>query len=358
MKIGFDAKRYFFNRTGLGDYSRNLIGHLHRLHPEFQIHLFTPKLSDLTVDNGIHVHVPERSRFLYRQFGMAKDIAISGVNIFHGLSAELPQNLHNKKISRVVTIHDLLFLKFPNYYAPLDRKIYQWKTKKACQSADAVITISDATARELQAHFQIDSKKIHIIPPIASFRPALNHSISRSGHQGKPVLLCVSSFTKRKNLERLIDAFVNANTGFRLVIAGKSGETRRLMERKTQHIPISDIELLFDVRDSVLKQLWSEASAFIYPSEAEGFGMPVLDALHFRLPVITSIGTSMQEIAGSAGVYFEAGNTDSMRNAIDYTWEHLSEFAEGAFQQNINERLALFTAEKSTESLVTLYRSM
>lgn len=358
MEVGFDAKRYFLNRTGLGDYSRNLIKHLHSLHPEVKIHLFSPKLSYIPLLEGVVTHTPQKSAFLWRQRGMTQDIYQSGVDIFHGLSAELPGNLTEKKVAKVVTIHDLLFMRFPEYYSALDRQIYNWKTRTACKKADAIITISQATSIDLQEKFKVSHERIHVIPPIGSFRPILNPSISRKQTDSSPILLCVSSFTHRKNLERLIDAFLKADGAFRLVIAGKSGETRGSIQRKIKNIPISKVELMFDVSESTLSQLWNEASAFIYPSLAEGFGMPVLDAMHFGIPVITSKASSMEEICGHAGIYFEAASIESIQSAIEKCWKELPKFKEEHYQQLLAGRLEQFSAGKSTASLFSLYSSL
>ena len=131
MKLAFDAKRLFNNHTGLGNYSRSLVRNLQDLFPTIDYHLFTPekKQSSSTAyffeAQKFHVHESKaRIKAYWRSFSIVKDLQKAGINIYHGLSNELPHNINNSGIKSVVTIHDLIFKIYPETYSIGERLIY------------------------------------------------------------------------------------------------------------------------------------------------------------------------------------------------------------------------------------------
>ena len=169
MRIGFDAKRAFVNASGLGNYSRNLLNALHQYANEFQPVLYTPEIKTHLLKNQqrFEIHTPDNllSKFfkpLWRSYG-ARRLKKHKIDLFHGLSNELPQGIHKTGIPSVVTVHDLIFLRFPEFYSFIDRKIYYNKVKYACQSAHKIIAISQQTKDDIIRFFDIDPVKIEII---------------------------------------------------------------------------------------------------------------------------------------------------------------------------------------------------
>ncbi|MDX9705802.1 MAG: glycosyltransferase, partial [Weeksellaceae bacterium] len=172
MRIGFDAKRAFFNTSGLGNYSRSTIELLTKFYPQNDFLLFTP-----SIENAIDFKYPEKAEIIqpkhliertfkswWRSFKMASSIAEHELDIFHGLSGELPIKAHKKsKAKLIVTIHDLIFLRFPEYYTSVDRNIYYQKAKYACEIADTIIAISEQTKSDLINFFKVDDKKIEVV---------------------------------------------------------------------------------------------------------------------------------------------------------------------------------------------------
>ena len=172
MQIGFDAKRAFNNFTGLGNYSRTLIETLAHFYPENTYHLFTPNLNTnpriaaFSKNPSLKIHTPSfpfnKISPLWRSYFINKDILSSGVQIFHGLSHELPIGL-SKKIKQVVTVHDLIQERYPQYYTAIDRKIFTLKLKQACHQADIIVAISEQTKRDIIEFLKIDAEKIQVI---------------------------------------------------------------------------------------------------------------------------------------------------------------------------------------------------
>jgi len=154
MRIGFDAKRAFFNRSGLGNYSRNILLSLNRFYPDNQYFLFTPPndgqlfseeaLTEIS-PQGLSAILP----FLWRYKGLGKTAEKYHLDIFHGLSNELPRDVRHAKAKSVVTVHDTIFMRFPQWYKWHDRWLYEQKTAFACENSDVVIAVSEQTKEDL-----------------------------------------------------------------------------------------------------------------------------------------------------------------------------------------------------------------
>ena len=157
VSIGFDAKRAFYNSSGLGNYSRNLLGALAKNYPENTYHLFTPKSKSRNkIENEGQFVIIEPQLTIFRMISplwrlryMIADIRRQKLDIFHGLSQELPFGIGNSGVKSVVTVHDLIFVRFPEYYNKIDVKIYYWKLRHACRVSDHIVAISQQTKDDL-----------------------------------------------------------------------------------------------------------------------------------------------------------------------------------------------------------------
>jgi glycosyltransferase involved in cell wall biosynthesis len=162
--IGFDAKRLVRNASGLGNYSRTLVGDLLRAStPQWSFRLYAPDegnpalVSQLQQDPRLTFCYPKadsslftlHSSLLWRSRGIVSDLLRDGVQLYHGLSGELPLGIRRSGIRSVVTIHDLIFLRHPEYYKWIDRNIYAWKFRRTLKEADCIIAISECTRRDI-----------------------------------------------------------------------------------------------------------------------------------------------------------------------------------------------------------------
>jgi hypothetical protein len=153
MNIGYDGKRAFQNKTGLGNYIRSLIAILTRHYPQHHYTLFAPKqtsLFDVTAFDNVSAVFPETFAGKtfpgwWRRNGMVKAIAEAGMDIYHGVSNELPLHIERTGVKTVVTVHDIIFERFPETYNFDERYVHRWKIKQAWKVADAVIAISQQT---------------------------------------------------------------------------------------------------------------------------------------------------------------------------------------------------------------------
>ncbi|MFT5919730.1 MAG: hypothetical protein ACI9FU_001544, partial [Granulosicoccus sp.] len=174
MRIGFDAKRAFLNRTGLGNYSRGVIDLALISSSVKSIVLFTPNnskplLSETCLQNGRVETVTPPWYFLGPFKSMWRTDFVTGqfakhrLDLYHGLSNELPNGIEKSGVASVVTIHDLIFLHYPKYYKSIDRKIYDFKVRHACEMATRIIATSQQTANDIVSKIGIDRSKISVV---------------------------------------------------------------------------------------------------------------------------------------------------------------------------------------------------
>ena len=164
MRIGFDAKRAFFNHSGLGNYSRFVISSLQNNYPENEYFLYSPKLQGpfLNELSGVFKAPQGIGKYfssIWRVRHLGSRAEADGIEVFHGLSNELPADLKSKSIRKVVTIHDVIFKRYPEFYNKVDGWIYNRKTQYSCDLADEIVVVSTQTKDDLLNFFKVDGKR-------------------------------------------------------------------------------------------------------------------------------------------------------------------------------------------------------
>ena len=344
MRIGFDAKRAAQNATGLGNYSRFVIRILNNFFPDDEQVLYVPNpkktqhLDKATAngnDNEINgknvtkIRFPQRIwkrlRSLWRVWGITSDLKRARIDIFHGLSNELPLNIRKAKCRSVVTIHDLIFLHYPKYYHWIDRKIYDFKFRRACSNADRVIAVSEFTKREIMKYYGTPEAKIDVVyqgcDPVFS-APIGNEKldeVARRYSLPQQFILYVGSIEERKNLMLVAKAIASRPSAFshKIVAVGKRtpyvDEIRDYLEANG----IADRMLFFHkVPFADLPSFYRLADAFVYPSRIEGFGIPMLEAISSGLPAIGCTGSCLEEAGGPHCIYVDPDDAQAMSAAL------------------------------------------
>lgn len=340
MRIGFDAKRLFNNFTGLGNYSRFIVSALASKYPSEEYYLYTPKLK---------VH-PEVSRFLdgeryvlrqpqafvekrlpawWRTYSLSDLLRRDSVNVYHGLSNELPQGVSRGGFKSVLTVHDLIFRRFPEYYNPIDVQIYTWKLKSACKNADEVIAISQQTANDLKEFLDIDERKVKVIyqghhPNFGvMFSPGELKLIGEKYQLPSEYILCVGTLEKRKNAATVIKALGMMNNKLPLILVGKPTSYMKELQQLITERKLEDrVTFLHNVAFADLPGVYQLASVFVYPSVFEGFGIPIIEAIASDVPVVTSMGSSLSEAGGPHSLYCNPADPQAYADAIDRALEN------------------------------------
>ncbi|WP_079241584.1 glycosyltransferase family 4 protein [Chryseobacterium indologenes] len=364
MKIAFDAKRFFHNTSGLGNYSRDLVRILSKYEPENEYLLLNKNKSERGKDilERPNVQFIETSKGnLSRQLKMGKDAQKQSADIFHGLSGELPLKWDPKPIKKVVTIHDLIFVRYPQYYSFFDRKIHFWKFKKAADSADKIIAISEQTKRDIIRYLKVPETKIEVIYQGChhAFKeqqsPELMEAVKEKCKLPERFVLNVGTIEDRKNLLNVIKAI--SGTGIPLVVVGRKTKYYQKIESFLKKNKMEKQVLFLEgVSMDELACLYKLADIFVYPSFFEGFGIPVIEALFSKTVVVTSNTSCLPEAGGKDSVYINPGNELDIRAKIKFLWENESERKRR--EEKGFEFVQRFNDEPIAKELINFYQKL
>ena len=331
--IGFDAKRIVRNGTGLGSYARTLVNALSE-NEHLQLNLYAPDegRDDLrqqivnrekvkfVYPEGLHFRF---QRDLWRTKGVVKQLKEDDVQLYHGLSGELPAGLKAAGIPGVVTIHDLIFLRHPEYYHWWDVEIYRRKFKSTLKEASRIIAISECTKRDILYYGDFPEDKIDVIYQGCSnrFRKSVSEAdknrVKAKYNLSDNFILNVGSIEARKNVLLAVKALGCLLDSFRMVIVGKHTKYTDEVIAYVKKNGLEDrVQILHGIPDDDLPVIYHLAKVFVYPSRYEGFGIPIIEAIQTGLPVVACTGSCLEEAGGPDCLYVSPDDVEGMANAI------------------------------------------
>jgi glycosyltransferase involved in cell wall biosynthesis len=330
MKIAFDAKRAYQNGTGLGHYSRTLISSLADFYPEHYYYLCAPSLTnrfDVSGFNNVENIIPgnflsKKLKSIWRSSWIKKDLQKRDIDIYHGLSHEIPVGIQKTGIRAVVTIHDLIFERYPKQYNRIDVEIYRRKFKYACKNARHIIAISKQTKEDIIDFYKIPEEKITIC--YQSCNPAFAENISHTEKSRVKqfyklpdrFFLYVGSIIERKNLLNICKALfeLKGKLDIPLVVIGDGEQYKQKVKEFISQNNLTKKVIFLSETEAAkgslgyqsaadFPSIYQLSSGVIYPSVFEGFGIPILEALWSKVPVITSNISCLPETGGDAAYY-------------------------------------------------------
>jgi glycosyltransferase involved in cell wall biosynthesis len=327
VRIAIDARK--LRDYGIGTYIRNLLRHLARLDDKTDyIVLCRAEDQAFAAELGENFRaVPERSRgySIREQIAVPLDLRREKVDLFHAPHYVLPPLTPCRS---VVTIHDCIHLRFPQYLP--SRLGYAYARTSmwfATHRSARVLTVSEASKRDILRYFHVPPSKITVIYNAIDERfseepPADEVMRVRERYQlNDPFILYAGNIKPHKNLERLIEAFHTIRRGelehVKLLIIGdeisKYAGLRRTVHRYKLH---KHVRFFGFVPDATLAILYRLARVFVFPSLYEGFGLPPLEAMASGTPVITSNVSSLPEVVGDAAMLIDPYQPDAIAGAI------------------------------------------
>ena len=222
------------------------------------------------------------------------------------------------KVPQCLAVHDLAFLHFPSFIKKSHLLFYKRYTSRFLNKAKTVITVSEFSKRDIITQYKTEADKINVVYSAAKeiFQPLKNETkqeVKNKYTDGKEYFIYAGSVHPRKNLINLLKAFSafkkRQQSGLKLVLAGRLAWKYEVFIKSLQSYKYkSDVILTGYVAEEELVKLVGAAYAMVYPSLWEGFGVPVLEAMNCAVPVITSLNSSMQEIAKEGALYADANN--------------------------------------------------
>jgi glycosyltransferase involved in cell wall biosynthesis len=372
MIIGFDAKRVVSNATGLGSYGRTLVNDLAR-RGELQLRLYAPTAGrddlrrQVTGSSVTFCYPPSSAVPFYKAYwrthGLIGQLKKDGVRLFHGLSGELPIGIRKAGIKTVVTIHDLIFMRHPEYYHWIDTKIYEWKFRQVLREADRIVAISACTRRDIAQLGGIDESRIDLIYQSCATRfselPTAQKAEEVRFRYGLPgrYVLSVGSIEERKNALLALKSLHWLPGDIGLVLVGKTTDyTKRLTEYARQNNLSDRLFLLHGVPDDDLPAIYGRAEVFVYPSRYEGFGIPIIEAIRMGLPVVACTGSCLEEAGGPDSLYVGPDDAEGMAAAIQKLLNGTDE-REGRISRS-QEYVRRFENNDAAERFASLYEDI
>lgn len=331
MKVGFDAKRAFLNYTGLGNYSRNIIRSMLKHYPGNEYFLFTPKIHhhDFYIEMkdlpGVKIIQPKTKLFSYywKSYAVTRLINRFKLDVYHGLSNELPNNIRKSNVKKIVTIHDLIPFKEDVFRNPVEDLFYKSKLRSACKNADVVVAISQSTAEDIIRQFNTDSGKIKVI-----YQPIMLKDIDYYTDKLLAVknkfelpdkyLLQVGTVEYRKNIQIIIRAMMKLkDSSIHYVVVGKKTRFyKSLWSYAINYGLKNQVHFIDPVNDDELACIYLLSEMVVYPSLYEGFGLPIVEAISFGKPVLTTKGGCFEEAGGPGAYYCNTYDVDQVADSI------------------------------------------
>ena len=373
MRIGFDAKRAFLNNTGLGNYSRDTIRVLSHYYQHNKYFLYTPKeaensrLSFLDSRTNTFIRTPQSliNKALtayWRSKSVVRDLFTNKIDIYHGLSHELPLGIEKTNIKTVVTIHDLIFIRYPNLFRTIDRKIYYKKFKSACHRADKIIAVSQQTKQDIIDFFLIPEEKIQVVYQGCNkiFQDEISDNIKQETlakhNLPESYLLYVGSLEARKNLLTLLKALKELPEQKLVIIGNGKAYKIKCLRFIAEHNLSNRMVFLNGLTLEEMATIYQSAQLLVYPSIFEGFGIPILEALFSKIPVITSKDGCFSEAGGPATKYINPLSVNEIKEAIleiQNSTELQKKMTTKGFEYAQN-----FRDEKIAKNLMQVYKAL
>lgn len=330
MRIGINVHLLSTTHTGIQHYIRALVPALVTQAPAHRFVLFgePSQLPSLPAERAHWVSTarPLRAatrRVLWEQLVLPRLLQREGVEVFFSPAFVLPQRWEG---AGVITVHDLNFEVSPQTIHPVRRAYLQLLTRRSVRQAKRVIAISEATASDLTRLYSVPEEKIAVIPYglDALFTPdrarALEPMVRERYALPERFLLFVGTLEPRKNLPRLLEAFALAHQQTALpplVLAGAPGWQHQRIRTLAQQLGIErEVRFAGYIPREHLPGVYAAATALLYPSLYEGFGLPPLEAMGCGTPVLASSTSALPEVVGDGGLLVDPQDVNQMAEGI------------------------------------------
>lgn len=364
MRVGIDTRFYSSSPTGIGRYTYELCLQLLN-YEDLKLVLFldkdSPLLTDEKFDKVEKFIIKEKKFGLLGLFTLAKKIEDSDLDLYHSPSFIMP---FVKSVKTIITIHDLIHLKMPEEYGIFHKLYYNLVVKRACFSAEYVITVSEASKHDLVKWLGAEriSKKTKVIynavakkfsPHIGMIDVFNKFEIDRTNF-----ILYVGNNRANKNLLNLLKAYAKAkkhNPDFpHLVLT--CDHNQELFEFIHENVLLDDVKFIGSVSDDELVLLYSYCLFFVFPSLFEGFGIPVLEAMSCGCPVACSNIKPLKEILGESALFFNPLDPKSIQANIEELFYNKN-FRESLREKSLAQ-VKNFSWEKTAKETYELYKAI
>jgi glycosyltransferase involved in cell wall biosynthesis len=325
--VAIDASRAASSqKTGVGWYCYHVLSHLRTVIPRsVRVSLYTdiPFSGELaSLPANWECRIERRRGPFWSQVVLANAVIRDRPQVFFVPAHVIPFSLtlipRSQRPKLVTTIHDVVFREFPETYARRERAYADHATRLACRKADRIIVPTHHVARDIEQGYGADTKRIAVIPH--GVDEELRGASKTHDGRTKPYLLYIGRMEHKKNVLRMIEAFdvvAREYPELLLVLAGSDGYgATEIHARVQQSSHRSRVTALGWVDRTAYHGLLRGATALLFPTLGEGFGLPILEAQACEVPVITSAGGVHEEVSGGAAIHVDPLNVQHIASAI------------------------------------------
>ena len=328
MRVGVDARCLSRQLTGIGHYTHNIIKTLDQRGIETVLFSPSPLLVDVSCLNHCQPVVRSYQKLISKQiwFEIYLPFLLGryDLDVFWGPSHRLPLGL-SAKVASVITIHDVVWKFAPETMRKSTRILETLFMQRSIRHADRVIADSQSTQNDIQRFFGTSRQKIATIPLAPRLRQydIASEKDAPLGKRKQDYILFVGTLEPRKNLAKLIESYLSLSKSLRqsfdLVVVGAQGWGKTPYYKTLKnHSGSETVHFIGYASDSILVDLYRGAVCLVLPSLYEGFGLPIVEAQSFGVPVITSNISSMPEVVGDGGLLVDPNSVESIKNALEH----------------------------------------
>ncbi len=362
MRVGIDIHAIGLKQTGNESYIRSLVESFEEMEcPGVEFYYYQTRPIPLPDWKGRIRRVRPHTPFIRIPFSFPRHLRRDRIDVAHFQYIGPPSS----PCPQVVTIHDISFEPFPEFFSPFERRRLRWLVPAAARRAAHIIAVSEATKRDLMNLYGIPSDRISVVHNGASrqFRTVDSRDDPeerlRALGVARPYILAVGNLQPRKNLQRVIRSYGrlrrDRGVDLDLILAGQSTwGSSRIVSEITRNRLEKNVHLTGFVSTEDLVALYKHAEFSVYASLYEGFGLPVLESMTCGTPVITSNVSSMPEIAGDAAVLVDPRSEEELQEAMARLAE--DEGLRRRLRERGLRRAAEFSWRRAAERTLEIYR--
>jgi glycosyltransferase involved in cell wall biosynthesis len=374
MRVGFDVRPFLKEETGVGIYFKNLLFTLAKIDRENEYFLFSSSWKDRFDAAKIPPFAHARFKdfrypvkainFLWNKLGWPS------IDLFFKASLDLTHSptplVLPSSGKKIVTVYDLCFLDYPHLSDDESRHVFSSRIEQSLHRADGIITISHFSQEQILKRFSINKGKIHVTPlgiDCDFWRDITEDETARikSRFNLPPsYLLFVGAQEPRKNIGKLIEALKIVHSRYKkipLVLAGRKGKDSAVVMDRINAFDLKQwVYTTGYLNDLELRSVYRLATAFVFPSVCEGFGLPLLEAMASGIPVVASQAPALPEICQDAALFFDPEHPEELAESIIRVLK--DEFLRKDLVQRGDQRVEDFSWELTAEKTLSIYRSL
>jgi glycosyltransferase involved in cell wall biosynthesis len=374
MRVGFDVRPFLKEETGVGVYFKNLLFSLAKIDRDSEYYLFSSSWKDRFDARKVPPFVRKSFKDFRYPVKMVNflwsKLSWPSMDLFFKTKLDLvhsPTPLvlpsHGKKI---VTVYDLCFLEYPHLSDDESRHVFSSRIEQSLHRADGIITISHFSQEQILKRFSIDKGKIHVIHLgidhnfWSSVTLEETERIKSKLNLPSSYLLFVGAQEPRKNIGRLIEALKIVHSKYReipLVLVGGQGKDSAFVKDRIKTCDLKQgVCMTGYLNDLELRSVYRMATAFIFPSLCEGFGLPLLEAMASGIPAVASHAPALPEICQDAALFFDPEQPEDMAEVIMRVLKD-ADLREDLIKKG-EKRVLDFSWESTAKKTLSIYRSL